>query len=386
MNAVLLRFGVIGRSRAACAAAFLFFGNGFMFANWIVRIPAVKDGLGLSEGTLGLALTAMGVGGILAMPFGGALAARFGSGVIAPMAGFVFALCAMGVGFAGGAIGLAAALFLIGIANGAMDVTMNAQAAAVEAKERLRVMSFCHAMFSLGMAMGTIPAGAFAVAEVSVALHLALLGVPMAAVLGACWLFAVGDPPHEGPPPPAFALPRGPLLVFGAICFCGAIVEGGMNDWIVIYVEDELGAGPASAALAFFAFSAAMFLARLFGDFITEAFGMAGVVRVGMLVAAAGLLLTVMGSPAAAVIGAAFVGVGVAGVFPAVFRAAGRLPGRPAGPSMAAAVTLGYTGFLFGPTFIGFVAEATSLGLALGALVPLTLIAALLAPALRKGE
>ena len=59
------------------------------------------------------------------------------------------------------------------------------------------------------------------------------------------------------------------------------------------------------------------------------------------------------------------VGLGIAGIFPAVFRAAGRLPGHAPGPAMAAAVTLGYVGFLLGPAAIGFVAQATSLSIAL---------------------
>ena len=51
---------------------------------------------------------------------------------------------------------------------------------------------------------------------------------------------------------------------------------------------------------------------------------------------------------------------------PLLFSAAGRVP--PAGPSLAAVFTLGYTGFIVGPPLIGVLADGASLPLALGTL------------------
>ena len=45
---------------------------------------------------------------------------------------------------------------------------------------------------------------------------------------------------------------------------------------------------------------------------------------------------------------------------------AGRIPGVQAGTALAAVASTGYFGFLAGPPLIGFVAEATSLPVALG--------------------
>ncbi|MEM7692939.1 MAG: MFS transporter [Pseudomonadota bacterium] len=379
MTALARRYVTIVTTPSAAAVCFVFFANGFLFANWVVRIPSAKAALDLSDGQLGLAIVAMGVGGIIAMPLGGALIAKRSSREMSLLSGLIYCLVYPLVGLAPSLAGLAAALFVIGLANGAMDVSMNAQASAVEAKGGPRMMSFAHAMFSLGMAGGAIPAGVFASFGVPLALHIALVAAPLAVGILLVRGLMVADPPQTEPDAPAFAIPRGPLLFFGLICLCGAIAEGAMNDWIAVYIRDTLGGSPAAAALAFGTFATAMVVARLLGDPAAERFGTVATVRWGLILAAAGVLLALTAVPALYLVGFAAVGIGVAGIFPSVFRAAGRLPGRSPGPSMAAAVTLGYGGFLLGPALIGFVADVVGLQMALGLLVPLCLFGAALA-------
>ena len=369
-------------SAAARSVATIFFANGFMFANWVVRIPAVKEDLALGEGALGVALLFMAIGGILAMQLGGALTARIGSAPVAVVSGALYCLAFPTLGLAPSVVWLALGLALVGLGNGAMDVSMNAQADAVERHEGRRVMSFSHAMFSLGLALGTIPAGAFAAARVEPAVHFALVGVPMALLVLSRARTLVRDV-EASAAGPSFALPRGPLLLLGLICLCGAVVEGAMNDWIAVYVEHALGFGAVAAAVAFGAFSSAMLIGRLAGDVVTDRLGDVGAVRYGLVLAALGVALSATGVPALFTLGFALVGLGIAGIFPSVFRAAGRVPGRPRGPSMAAAVTLGYAGFLAGPPAIGFLAEATSLRVALCLLIPLCLAGAALAGVMR---
>jgi MFS family permease len=60
-----------------------------------------------------------------------------------------------------------------------------------------------------------------------------------------------------------------------------------------------------------------------------------------------------------AVIGFALCGLGIANAVPLLFSAAGRL--KPPGPSLAAAFTLGYTGFIVGPPVIGILADQVGL-------------------------
>ena len=64
---------------ARVAVAAVFFLDGMGFGNWVVRIPAVRERLGLGEGALGLALLGVAVGALIAMPVAGRLVGRRGS-------------------------------------------------------------------------------------------------------------------------------------------------------------------------------------------------------------------------------------------------------------------------------------------------------------------
>ena len=68
-----------------------------------------------------------------------------------------------------------------------------------------------------------------------------------------------------------------------------------------------------------------------------------------------------MGSVALIFVSFAVAGLAIANVVPMIFSAAGRIGGTAASVAMSRVATMGYTGLLVGPPFIGFVAEATSL-------------------------
>jgi hypothetical protein len=104
-----------------------------------------------------------------------------------------------------------------------------------------------------------------------------------------------------------------------------------------------------------------------------------------LAIALAAVLL--IGAPVPAVIGFALTGLGIANAVPILFSAAGRH--EPAGPSLAAVFTVGYTGFILGPPLIGGLADTIGLPETLALLcgVALTVTALgqrALTPALRR--
>ena len=90
-----------------------------------------------------------------------------------------------------------------------------------------------------------------------------------------------------------------------------------------------------------------------------------------------------IGHPIAAIAGFALLGIGLATMVPVVFRAASEVEGVTPGVGIAAASTMGYFGFLIAPPIIGGIAELTTLPVALGLLVLLSLVMAALAPRVR---
>ncbi|MDP9399081.1 MAG: hypothetical protein M3P96_15250 [Actinomycetota bacterium] len=58
----------------------VFAANGFLFASWVSRIPAVSDRLAASPAELGAALLFVAVGSIVTMPSSGGCAAAGAAG------------------------------------------------------------------------------------------------------------------------------------------------------------------------------------------------------------------------------------------------------------------------------------------------------------------
>src|SRR3712207_1905276 len=65
------------RARVGAAACFLL--TGFVSASWASRVPAIKDGLGLSDGEFAIALVGLEAGAVVGLQLGGLVVPRLGS-------------------------------------------------------------------------------------------------------------------------------------------------------------------------------------------------------------------------------------------------------------------------------------------------------------------
>jgi fucose permease len=195
---------------------------------------------------------------------------------------------------------------------------------------------------------------------------LVIAAVMLGASVPAAWpvLLPTASAPAAGP---LFVVPRGRLAVLGVVALIAFMAEGAMGDWSAIYIRMDLGASPATAAWGFAAFSLTMAIGRFSGDRLVARFSPAAILVAGAVIGAATLAVALLvGHPAAAVVGFAGMGFGLANVAPIVFSAAGRLPELAPGIGIAAVSTAGYGGFLAGPPLIGLVAEASGLPVGLG--------------------
>jgi predicted MFS family arabinose efflux permease len=355
------------------AATFsVFFLNGAMIGTWVAQIAFVQERLDISKTTIGLALLCMAAGAMIAMPLTGQVLDRRPSGAVTRVVALVFLpLLALPL-LAPSPILLGAGLVLFGAANGAMDVAMNAHGVAVERTLGKPIMSSLHAGWSFG---GLAGSGAVALA-VAAGADPRVEGVIAA---GALWLLALfitsqlgTSSAHSEHGSSGFALPSRGVLLIGALCFFVMVTEGAMGDWSGIYLKQDLDAGASAAATGFAGFSLGMALARLAGDSLTRRFGPGRMLSAGMgLVTVTLAAVLLAGDPVVAVVGFTLIGIGIANAVPLLFSAAGRVP--PAGPSLAAVFTFGYTGFIVGPPLIGLLADAASLPLALSTLCVLAL-------------
>jgi hypothetical protein len=271
-------------------------------------------------------------------------------------------------------------------ANSVVDVAMNAQGVELERRARRPLLSGLHAGHPLGLVAGGLAGTAAAAADLAVATHFAV--VAALGVAGA--LAATGrlvDEESRGRQP-AFVRPGRPLLLLGLVAFCAFALDGAAYNWSAVDLRTEHGAGPALAAAAFTGFALALALGRLFGDRLAARFGRVRVVQACGAVAAAGGAAVVLAPGAgAALAGWALLGLGLAAAAPTILGAAPRVGDAPPAVAIAAVTTIGYLGSFTGPPLVGALAEVTGLSAALGALVVLSALLAVLArPALAPSE
>lgn len=376
----------VGRGQALATAA-VFALNGTLIAAWISRIPATRDRLDVEVSTLGVLLLLIGLGSLLAMPFVGRAASRFGSRAVvtvtAPVAGLALVCAAL----APGPIGTGAALLAMGAAYGSWDVAMNIQGSYVDRRLGRDYMPRYHACWSVGLGVGTAFGALAARLAVPLPAHFAVAALVSAGggVLVARRWYVDDREGHRAPAPgqasdrPHRLLTRRVVLI-GLITLCGTMLEGSAGDWLALFLHDERGALPSTAALGYAVFAVTMAASRFGGTPVIARLGRARAVRVAGLSAALGVVAA-LALPAmpGILIGVALWGAGTALVFPAAMSAGGEQPGRAA-DAIATVSTIGYGGFLIGPPLIGFLAGALGLGTALWVLPVLAAGVVALAP------
>nr|WP_246416565.1 MFS transporter [Nocardioides luti] len=323
---------------------------------------------------------AIAAGSVLALPSSGRLIER-GSAAGVVRLGAVFAaggllVAAVGAGVVASTVLCALGLFAYGIGIGIWDVAMNVEGAEVERQLARTVMPRFHAGWSVGSIVGA-----------GIGIPMAALHVPMPVHLGGLALLSLGVvwvvsraflPPVPAPEVPvvhrsAWLEPR--TLAVGVMVLSFAVVEGSANDWLALALIDGYDARHWVGVAGFSLFVTAMTIGRLVGPVALDRFGRAPVLWGTSGVAAAGVLLVVLGGSApVAATGIVLWGLGAALGFPVGMSAAADDPVRSAA-RVSVVSTIGYAAFLAGPPLLG------QLGNHVGTLDSLLAIAALMAPA-----
>jgi hypothetical protein len=366
--------------RARNAVALVFALNGFAFASWVARIPEARAALGLSPGALGVLLLGLAAGSVVALPTAGAWVHRLGAarvvGAAAVVAGAGLVVVGLGAGALTVAVVAGAGLVVLGYGSGTWDVAMNIEGAAVERRLGRAVMPRFHAAFSLGTVSGAgIGAGAAALG-VPVAWHLGAVAVVTGIVPGLAVRRFLPVEGQRGParrsPWRAWTEPR--TLAIGLLVLAMALTEGVANDWLAVALVDGYDVPAWVGASGFALFVTAMTAGRLGGPVLLDRFGRVAVLWSSMAVAAAGVLVVVLGEVAGLVVaGIVLWGLGASLGFPVGMSAAADDPAHAAG-RVSVVSTIGYTAFLAGPPLLGLVGDRV------GVLNALLVVAVMLVP------
>jgi MFS family permease len=350
------------QARAALSA--IFASTGVFIGTWSARIPAIKSAFHLSPARLGLLLACTTIGSIVGTPSAGFLSARIGSRLLLKISAPLTSLSYAFIALAPSVSLLVLALIVMGACNSLVQVSMNAQAVALETRYRRTILSTMHGAFSIGMMVGALVAAAVVHFGVPYRIHLLVMSCLLLALA-----FAIGFFLIETERTPRAQRQRArlslPLAIIIVVAFFELFCEGTATSWSSVYMKDSIGASAAIAALTFGAYSLTMTVGRLLGDKLVLRMGVGGLVRLGGSIAVCGLALAlVVHSTLAALLGFALFGLGLSCQSPTLFRAAGQLP-LPEGQGLAAVMFTAWPAFLLVSPIVGGLASVTSLRLAL---------------------
>ncbi|WP_280682557.1 MFS transporter [Kitasatospora sp. MAA19] len=352
--------------RSQLAIAALFFLLGFQYATWVSRIPALKTGLDLGEAQIGLLLMTCGVGAAVSFPLVAVLMRRFGSRLLAVVSALALGGVLLALSVVPDYPVTLLVLFCDGVAVGCLNVAMNAQGAALEARYERTTMSRLHATFSAGSLFAALLASGVTAVTGTMVVHFGVAAALLAVLVVVArpgLLTDEGQATAQEAPASRkdrrrFVLPAAATLWMGLAMVFGTVTEGAMNDWSALYLKDVVHAGAGLAPMGIAVVSVMMVLARIFADGWRTRFGDGRIVRAGSLLAGAGLALALLvGGVVPTLLGFACVGLGVAAVTPCVYVAAA----RRGADALSLVAAMGTTGLLAGPAVIGFIADATSL-------------------------
>jgi MFS family permease len=380
----------------AIATAAVFALSGGLSATWVSRLPEIRNHLQADPGSLGLALLFSAIGSIMSTFLTGRLVRRFGSRPVVAGMTLLSSVAVFGLAFAPSVGVLGATLFCFGFGFGSWDVAMNVQGHAIETQAARAWMPRYHALWSVG---GFVFAGTGALLShlgVPIKVHFGLYMVLCLVATGLLLtrffderpaaaeelaeLTAAGTHNSDS----QWTLMRA-LIPLGIVMACATLIEGAASDWLGIYFNTERDVSPAAGSLAFTLFSVSMALARGVGTQAIDKLGRQLTVQLGGVFSLVGVAVLLL-SPALwlAYVGAAFWGLGVAIVFPAVISAAGdHTPGRAA-EAIALVTPVGYSGFLFGPPAIGLLARHIGLENSLWVVGALAILIVVLGRATRE--
>ena len=368
----------------------VFTGAGLISASWFARIPQVRRELDLTPASLGLVLLAIAVGSLIALPSAGLIVHRIGPAKTIVAMSWV---CATGIATAGigvpvGVAPVVIGLLLVGFGNGAWDVAMNVEAAAVEQQLGRSIMSRFHAAFSVGTVVGALLGAAMNALHISVTVNLLLVALFIAVAMPLStrgFLPAAAETHHERREKrhPLKAWTESRTLLIGLFVLTMAFAEGTAYDWIGIATIDGYGATAVLGSLAYGIFVASMTVGRWYGMQILDRFGRVPVLRTSAAIALIGLLIVVFGpNLVTAMVGTVLWGLGTALGFPAGMSAAADQPRYAAG-RVSVVATIGYVAFLAGPPLVGFIGNHAGVLRALSVTAGLLAIGLLVAGATR---
>ena len=368
-------------SRNSLAIGTAFFILGFLFGNWATLIPFVKSRFQIDDGILGLILLCMPLGAMAFNPFAAILIQKFSiqrmtiSGMIIISFAYMLPLLVYDL------ILLPLSLIFVGISMTLLNISANTSATNFERFYNKNILATCHGMFSVGLMIGSLMRSFTLLFQINESNHMIFMGglaLLLSLITGKVILNLPDlkkEKTENHPKSVKMLLPSGSLLGIVIISLCINMTEGSITDWASVYMKEIVHSSPFFVGWGLFGYSFFMAIGRFFGDGIIPVYGKNSVLVYGGCLALIGLIIVIFfPTTLVAILGFAFIGLGVSCGSPILYGSASRYPGLPDSGGLAVMNTYAMGGFLMGPVIIGSISNVSSLQVAFGFIVLLTVV------------
>lgn len=360
-----MRVSELTAVRLACA--YFFVCPGITYGIFTSRIPALKMQTGADEAQIGLILLSLGGASLVALFLSSWFIKKFSSKNVLTYASVLVLAAMMLYGLAPNPYVLGLLCLFAGFGTGLVDVTMNMQGVQIEKKYSVSCMAFMHASYSFGGVVGAVSGSVFAAFGLSPLIN-------FVAMLGMYGIFRFWASPYllDDTVSEGQKESRGKFVLPLFVAFCGVMAmvayacEGSVAEWGSLFMHTVKNASEQVSALVFAFFSGTTVFVRLFGDRMRGRFGDFRLCLTGSVTAVVGLSVALfMDGALLALCGFALMGAGISPIAPILFSRAGSYKGIDPGKACAAVSIFAYSGLLFHPPLLGFLAHAYGLDKAL---------------------
>ena len=346
----------------------VFFILGLQSGAWTVLLADLASATDTSPGRLGVALTSTAGAGIVSLFFGGRLTDLFSRRTILVLALIGSALFFMVLSVVATYTQLLVTFIFGGLAISFFDLMANAIGGDFEQQHGEARLTFFHAGWSFGAALGALSSGL----ALAVGITYVTFFVGLASLLFLVGFLSMFIPlPQQVKEGEASTQSSGRVLGVRGVLLAALLVvssfsiDAGLEGYVSLYLRQLIGSGALLGGVSIALLYSAAVIGRLVSGAAIGRFGERRIILTsGLLTLVALLLITLFTSTLSVAIGLFVIGLALSPLAPIAYSQAARaVPGR--GGQAASAVTIfGYSAFLVAPLVIGGVAELTSLRVA----------------------
>jgi len=335
----------------------------FQIGIYFVYIPWNAERLQITEAEIGIGLFAFGLLNLIGNQISGRLIVpKIGTknSIVIGLLGIAY--CPLFLILAPSYYWFLIASMPLGFFVGLFSPSSQSQISMIESKTSRVLTPLYHAAFSFGSLAGAFSAF-FTIRYIdSPILIFSISGSVM--ILGALLINKIGlDKSFEDlEKTPKFKLPKNTILILGILMMLNYATMGIILDWSALWLTKDLLVPLYLGGAIIFAFNIGEILARLMASKMINKYSeqLVG----GYLSIASGLVLfvSIMSSNFYIIVfGVLLFGFGTANFIAVIYRQAIRITDEPINLTVANLVTLGFSGFIFGPALVGYLAEFLSL-------------------------